>query len=160
MRILIVAMALVFGLRSLTGLKSFASNKHIAFSGGLFGALAGFTNFSIHAGGPPFTMYLMPKQLSPLLFAGTAGIFFAVVNVVNVVNVVKLVPYYAVGQLAYKNLLYSLVLMPLAPLGVKLGYYLVRRSTPTFYYSVVSSCLILVGAKLVWYGVSGFSAVA
>ena len=96
----------------------------------------------------------MPKQLSPLLFAGTAGLFFAVVNVV------KLVPYYAVGQLAYKNLLYSLVLMPLAPLGVKLGYYLVRRSTPTFYYSVVSSCLILVGAKLVWHGVSGFSAVA
>ena len=157
MRILIGAMALVFGLQNLTGLKSFASNKHNAVSGGLFGALAGFTSFSIYAGGPPFTMYLMPKQLSPLLFAGTAGIFFAVVNVVNVV---KLVPYYAVGQFAYKNLLYSLVLMPLAPLGVKLGYYLVRRSTPTFYYSVVSSCLILVGAKLVWYGVSGFSAVA
>ena len=73
------------------------------------------------------------------------------------VNVVKLVPYYALGQFTQDNLLYSLALIPLAPLGVKIGYYLVRRSTPTFYYSVVSSCLILVGGKLVWDGVSSLS---
>jgi uncharacterized membrane protein YfcA len=56
--------------------------------------------------------------------------------------------------------LYSLVLVPLAPLGVKLGYYLVKRSTPTFYYSIVSFCLILVGAKLTWDGVSALGAAA
>ena len=99
MRILIGALALVFGLQSLMGLESFSSKRHNAVSGGLFGALAGFTSFSIHAGGPPFTMYLMPKQLSPLLFAGTAGLFFAVVNVV------KLVPYYALGEFTRENLL-------------------------------------------------------
>ena len=154
MRILIGALALVFGLQSLMGLESFSSKRHNAVSGGLFGALAGFTSFSIHAGGPPFTMYLMPKQLSPLLFAGTAGFFFAVVNVV------KLVPYYALGEFTRENLLYSLVLVPLAPLGVKLGYYLVKRSTPTFYYSIVSFCLILVGAKLTWDGVSALGAAA
>ncbi|HEY6131690.1 MAG TPA: sulfite exporter TauE/SafE family protein, partial [Halioglobus sp.] len=119
-----------------------------AVSGSLFGAVAGFTSFSIHAGGPPFTMYLMPKQLSPLLFAGTAGIFFAVVNAV------KLVPYYALGQFTADNLLYSLALIPLAPLGVQLGHFLVRRSTPTFYYAVTSVCLVLVGAKLLWDGAS------
>ncbi len=85
MRILIGVLSLVFGMQSLFGLKSFASKDHHPVSGSLFGALAGFTSFSIHAGGPPFTMYLMPKQLSPLLFAGTAGIFFAVVNVVKLV---------------------------------------------------------------------------
>jgi uncharacterized membrane protein YfcA len=154
MRILIGALALVFGLQSLMGLESFSSKTHNAVSGGLFGALAGFTSFSIHAGGPPFTLYLMPKQLSPLLFAGTAGLFFAVVNVV------KLVPYYALGEFTSENLLYSLVLVPLAPLGVRLGYYLVKRSTPTFYYSIVSFCLILVGAKLTWDGVSGLGAAA
>jgi uncharacterized membrane protein YfcA len=154
MRVLIGALALVFGLQSLLGLKSLSSKEHNAVSGGLFGALAGFTSFSIHAGGPPFTMYLMPKQLSPLLFAGTAGFFFAVVNVV------KLVPYYFLGQFTSDNLLYSLVLVPLAPLGVKLGYYLVQRSTPSFYYSVVSFCLILVGGKLVWDGVSALGATA
>lgn len=148
MRILIGVLALVFGLQSLLGLKSFASSEHHAGSGTLFGALAGFTSFSIHAGGPPFTMYLMPKQLAPLVFAGTAGIFFAVVNVV------KLVPYYALDQFTTHNLLYSLVLVPLAPLGVKLGHYLVRRSSSSFFYSVTSFCLVLVGAKLLWDGVT------
>jgi uncharacterized membrane protein YfcA len=147
MRILIGVLSLVFGLQSLFGLKSFASAEHHPVSGSLFGALAGFTSFSIHAGGPPFTMYLMPKQLSPLLFAGTAGIFFAVVNAV------KLVPYYTLGQFTADNLLYSLVLVPLAPLGVKLGHVLVRSSTQTFYYSVTSFALVLVGAKLLWDGV-------
>jgi uncharacterized protein len=148
MRILIGLLSLLFGMQSLFGLKSFASKDHHRVSGGVFGALAGFTSFSIHAGGPPFTMYLMPKQLSPLLFAGTAGIFFAVVNLV------KLVPYYALDQFTADNLLYSLVLVPFAPLGVKLGHFLVRRSTPSFYYSVTSFCLVLVGAKLLWDGVT------
>jgi uncharacterized membrane protein YfcA len=148
MRILIGVLSLVFGLQSLLGLRTFASKEHGAASGSLFGALAGFTSFSIHAGGPPFTMYLMPKELSPVLFAGTAGIFFAVVNAV------KLVPYYALGQFSSDNLWYSVALMPLAPIGVKVGHYLVRRSTPTFYYTVVSFCLVLVGAKLLWDGVA------
>lgn len=148
MRILIGVLSLVFGLQTLLGLKGLSSAEHHRVSGSLFGALAGFTSFSIHAGGPPLTMYLMPKQLPPLLFAGTAGIFFAVVNVV------KLVPYYALGQFTTGNLMYSLVLVPLAPLGVKFGHYLVKRSTSTFYYKVVSIALVLVGAKLFWDGVS------
>jgi uncharacterized membrane protein YfcA len=148
MRILIGVLSLVFGLQSLLGLKGLSSTEHHVVSGSLFGSLAGFTSFSIHAGGPPLTMYLMPKQLSPLMFAGTAGIFFAVVNVV------KLPPYFALGQFTSDNLMYSLVLVPLAPLGVKFGHYLVKRSTPTFYYQVVSFCLMLIGAKLLWDGAS------
>jgi uncharacterized membrane protein YfcA len=153
LRILIGLMALVFGVQSLLGLKALSGPEHRAVSGGFYGVLAGFTSFSIHAGGPPFTLYLMPKQLSPLLFAGTAGLFFAVVNFV------KLVPYYVLGQFTADNLLYSLVLVPLAPLGVALGHYLVRRSTPTLYYSVISAALVLVGAKLLWDGISALDTV-
>ena len=148
MRILIGVMSLVFGLQNLFGLKGLSSENHHPVSGSLFGALAGFTSFSIHAGGPPLTMYLMPKQLSPVLFAGTAGMFFAIVNLV------KLPPYFILGQFTSSNLLYSLVLVPLAPLGVKFGHYLVKRSTSTFYYQVVSYCLVLIGAKLLWDGAS------
>ena len=99
MRILIGVLSLAFGLQTLLGLQSRASREHHPVSGSFFGALAGFTSFSIHAGGPPLTIYLMPKQLSPLLFAGTAGIFFAVVNAA------KLIPYYALGQFRSANLL-------------------------------------------------------
>ena len=149
MRVLIGGLSLLFGLQSLFGVATRVASQHHPVSGGFFGALAGFTSFSIHAGGPPLTMYLMPKQLSPLLFAGTAGIFFAVVNAV------KLVPYYALGQFTGDNLLYSLVLVPLAPLGVKLGHYLVRRSDTGFYYAVISFFLVVIGLKLLYEGLAG-----
>lgn len=147
MRVLIGVLSLWFGLQTLLKYSPHASSAHNRFSASAFGSLAGFTSFSIHAGGPPLTMYLMPKGLPPLLFAGTAGIFFAVVNVV------KLVPYYALGQFTTDNLLYSLVLAPLAPLGVKLGHYLVQRSDPKLYYGVISFFLVVIGAKLLYEGV-------
>jgi uncharacterized membrane protein YfcA len=152
LRILIGAVSLAFGLQQLLRWGAHAGREHHRFAGSFFGTLAGFTSFSIHAGGPPFTMYLLPKQLSPLLFAGTAGIFFAVVNAV------KLVPFYFLGQFTAQNLLYSLALVPLAPLGVKLGHYLVRRSEPTFYYKVISFFLLVIGAKLLWEGLANLAA--
>ena len=149
LRILIGGMSLVFGAQSLWGWTSFAGREHNVVSSSVLGALSGFTSFAIHAGGPPFTVYLMPKGLTPLLFAGTAGFFFAVINLV------KLLPFYALGQFSTDNLLYSLVLVPLAPLSVKLGHYLTRRSTPSFYYTIVNIALVVVGAKLAWDGIAG-----
>ena len=145
MRILIGVVSLLFGLQNLFALR-IQSREHNPVTAGLFGTLAGFTSFSIHAGGPPFTMYLLPKGLSPLLFAGTAGIFFAVVNAL------KLVPYAMLGQFDRDNLLASLVLVPLAPLGVRLGHYLVRRSSPGFYYRVISFFLAVLGIYLIYRG--------
>ncbi len=149
MRILIGVLSLLFGLYSLVGGQSRLGAEHNRGAAGMLGALAGFTSFSIHAGGPPFTMYLLPKRLDPLLFAGTAGVFFAVVNVV------KLIPYGLLGQFTTDNLLYSLVLVPLAPLGVRLGHFLVKRSNISLYYRVISFFLLVVGAKLLHEGISG-----
>jgi len=148
MRVLIGMISLWFGVQNLFGLQNRSGKVHNRFWGTFFGTLAGFTSFSIHAGGPPLTLYLMPKNLQPLVFAGTAGIFFAVVNLV------KLVPYYQLDQLGVGNLALSLVLLPLAPLGVKLGHWAVRRSDPVFYYRVISFFLLLVGGKLLWEGLS------
>ncbi len=149
MRILIGVLSLAFGLQNLLGLSSRTSSEHNPAAAGVFGTLAGFTSFSIHAGGPPFTMYLMPKRLDPLLFAGTAGVFFAVVNAV------KLVPYTMLGQFNTSNLLYSLVLVPLAPLGVRLGHFLVKRSNTEFYYRVISVFLVVLGVVLIYRSLAG-----
>ncbi|NND69905.1 MAG: sulfite exporter TauE/SafE family protein, partial [Halioglobus sp.] len=151
MRLLIGVISFVFGLQYLLDLKSSASSEHKAGSAGFFGTLAGFTSFSIHAGGPPFSIYLMPKNLPPLIYAGTAGVFFAVVNFV------KLVPYYSLGQFSSDNLLYSLALVPLAPLGVKLGHILVKHSASDFYYKVISFFLVVVGVKLTHEGWIGLA---
>ena len=146
MRVLIGTLALIFGIQSLLGWVSHGSRNHNRFSASFFGALAGFTSFSIHAGAPPFQMYLVPKRLAPLVYAGTSGMFFAVVNVV------KVVPYFALGQFTSQNLLYALVLVPLAPLGVKVGHILVMRTRPSTYYGIISVFLIVVGLKLLWEG--------
>ena len=149
MRLVIGVISLLFGLQSLVGLRGLSGTSHNALAGSFFGPVAGFTSFSIHAGGPPFTMYMMPKALSPLLYAGTAGIFFAVVNAV------KLVPYYFLDQLVIQNLALSLVLMPLAPLGVKVGHWLVQRSEPGFYYRVISVFLVVLGVVLIYRALAG-----
>ena len=149
MRILIGLLALGFSLQQLLGLHSSGAREHRRDAAGIFGVLSGFTSFSIHAGGAPFTMYLLPKQLPPLIYAGTAGVFFAVVNAV------KLVPYALLGQFSAENLLYSLVLVPLAPLGVRVGHYLVKISNPQFYYKVISIFLLVLAVKLLWDGFSG-----
>ena len=65
--------------------------------GVLMGALSGFTSTVAHAGGPPFTMYLLPQKFPRDLYVGTAVIFFAVVNLV------KLIPYHALGFLRVGN---------------------------------------------------------
>ena len=146
LRLLIGCISLLFGLQSLFGHNIETKRPHRRSSATLFGAIAGFTSFSIHAGGPPLTMYLMPRGLPPLLYAGTAGMFFAVVNFV------KIFPYYLLGQLALDTLLLSLVLLPLAPLGVAIGHRLVKSTDPQLYYRIISFFLIVLGAVLIYEG--------
>jgi uncharacterized membrane protein YfcA len=143
MRIMIGSLSLLFCLKTWFGWPHGAGRRHSRLSGTVFGTLSGFTSFHIHAGGPPFGMYLLPKRLEPLIFAGTAGIFFAVVNYV------KLVPYYVLDQLRADNLVISLVLMPLAPVGVKLGHFLVKRTSTVWFYRICYFFLFVVGVKLV-----------
>jgi uncharacterized membrane protein YfcA len=151
MRVLVGALSLLFGLQGLVKLHGAVAKPHNTFSGACFGAVAGFTSFSIHAGGPPFQMYLIPRRLEPLLFAGTAGIFFAVVNTA------KLLPYYALGQFNTDSLLESLLLLPLAPVGVWIGHWLVRRTDPQVYYGVISFFLVVIGLRLLWTGARGIA---
>ncbi|MEM9757641.1 MAG: sulfite exporter TauE/SafE family protein [Pseudomonadota bacterium] len=154
MRVLVGAVALAFGLQALLGWLSRVGREHHAPAAGFFGALAGFTSFSIHAGGPPLTMYLLPKQLPPMVYAGTAGLFFWVVNLA------KLPPYYALGQFTGDTLIYSAALVPIAPLGVLVGRQLVRISNPRLYYRVIALFLVIVGIKLLADGYSGLTGAA
>ena len=114
----------------------------------LGGSAAGFTSFVAHAGGPPISMYLLRRPLNRTDFVATTVLFFAVVNYV------KLVPYAWLGQLQSANLMTSLALSPLAPVGVMLGVYLHKRVSDRLFFGVVYVLLLLVGLKLIWDGVS------
>lgn len=119
------------------------------FHGSLWGTLAGFTSFGIHAGGPPMSIYLLPQKMEKTLLMGTFAVFFAVVNVV------KLIPYTWLGQFDKTNLLTAAVLMPLAPIGVRLGYFLLHRISEQLIYRLCYFFLFVVGGKLLYDGISG-----
>ena len=112
---------------------------------GLFwGAAAGFTSFSIHAGGPPLQAYLLPQLLHRTTFQATSVLFFFVVNWS------KVLPYAWLGQLSADNLFVSLVLLPLAPLGIFFGRWLHHRVNDAVFFHVVHAALFVIGVKLLY----------
>ena len=112
--------------------------------GFLLGTTSGFTSFVAHAGGPPAAFYLLPLRLSPLKFTATTAVFF------TAVNASKWIPYGWLGLIDLRNLATSLVLMPLAPVGVWLGVHVVRRISQRVFYGLFSLGMLLTGVKLVW----------
>ena len=119
------------------------------FWGGLWAAVSGFTSFVAHAGGPPLNVYLLPKGLEKRLFVGTVAVFFMVVNWM------KVVPYAMLGQFHTGNLTTSLVLLPMAPLGIWLGVWLQKRVSDRAFYGVCYALLLVTGLKLGYDGVVG-----
>jgi uncharacterized membrane protein YfcA len=116
------------------------------WSGYLWGTVAGFTSTQVHAGGPPISIYLLPQKLDKILLMGTLTMFFAVINYA------KLVPYALVGALNLENLLTSFVLMPLVPIGVKLGRILLDKINQKILYRYLYIVLFLSGIKLCYDG--------
>jgi len=147
LKLLIGSITLLFCLNAFWQLisKRLPAAKPAAFGrGSLWGVLAGFTSFSVHAGGPPLNFYLLPQRLEKSLFAGTTVLFFAAINYM------KLIPYGMLGLLQLGNLSTSMVLMPLAAFGVWLGIKLHSRVNETLFYRFCYGFLFLTGCKLCW----------
>ena len=112
--------------------------------GTFWSTLAGFTSFSIHAGGPPTQVYLLSQQLDKGRFQGTTVAFFFTLNWLKA-------PMFAwLGQLDFDNLATSLVLLPLAPLGIWIGRTLHDRVDERLFYRIIYASLLLIGAKLIY----------
>lgn len=119
------------------------------WKGRFWGCIGGFTSFVAHAGGPPLSIYLLPLRLEKTLLVGTTVVFFAIVNFA------KLIPYAWLGQLHPGNLTASLFLLPLAPIGVRIGIYLHHRVSEKWFYWLCYSLLGVAGFKLIYEGASG-----
>jgi uncharacterized membrane protein YfcA len=113
-------------------------------SGILWGSLSGFTSFVSHAGSPPFQVYVMPQYLKPPVFAGTATMFFAAVNLL------KVPPYFLLGQFNRDNLFVSAGLIPVAILSTFAGVWLTRRVSADRFYAVILALTFLIGVKLTY----------
>jgi uncharacterized protein len=124
--------------------KANAPPKRADVPRGLFwGAIAGFTSFVSHTGGPPYQTYVLPQKLPKMMFAGTSTIVFAVINLV------KLVPYWALGQFNPANLEVAAMLSPVAVAGALIGYKLTTIIPERIFYRLVEVALFLISLKLI-----------
>ena len=114
--------------------------------GAMLATTSGFTSFIAHAGGPPINAYVIGLRLSPVKFTATMAFFFFVVNLC------KWIPYAWLGLLDMRNMSTSLVLLPLAPVGVWMGVWLARRISQVLFYRFLYAGMLLTGVKLLWDG--------
>jgi uncharacterized protein len=112
--------------------------------GGLLTVTSGFTSFIAHSGGPPINAYVIPLKLKPVVFAATMSFFFFFLNLS------KWVPYAWLGLLDMRNFATSLVLLPLAPIGVWIGMRIAKHINPKLFYKILYTGMLLTGCKLVW----------
>lgn len=148
-KIFIGAITLVFLARSLwleRGNRTPPAGTSSPVRGGFWGACAGFTSFLAHAGGPPAAVYLYPLRLDRSRLTATTVALF------STVNYLKLVPYFFLGVLSVQNLLTSLVLLPLAPIGVRMGIWLQSRMSDRVFYRIIYVLLAATGLQLVYEG--------
>ena len=114
--------------------------------GALLTVIGGFTSFIAHAGGPPVNAYLIPLRLPPLVFTATMAYFFFTINLS------KWVPYAWLGLLDWRNMATSLLLLPIAPVGVWIGIRIARRIGAVAFYRFLYVGMLLTGLKLCWDG--------
>lgn len=114
-----------------------------AILGIFWGGVSAFTSTLSHAGGPPFSIFVLPQRMSKMRFVGTSTIFFALVNWM------KLVPFFALGMYSTDNLKTSAVLIPLAIATNFLGVWLVKITPTERFYRIAYVLVFLIGAALI-----------
>jgi len=119
------------------------AKKPTKMGGWIWGTIAGFTSFISHTGGPPFQVYVLPQKLEKLVFAGTATLFFAVINLS------KLPPYLALRGYSAEDLTLTLWMVPSALLGTFMGAKLTKILKDRWFFGLVEVGLLLVSVKLI-----------
>jgi uncharacterized membrane protein YfcA len=118
------------------------------WAGALAGAVAGFTSFVSHAGGPPAAVYLLSKKLGKTEFQATTVLVFWVVNIA------KFVPYAFLGMFTFETGVANLVLAPFALFGAWLGVKAHRWVPERLFFTIAYVLLTVTGTKLIWDGLT------
>lgn len=118
-------------------------------AGLIAGALAGFTSFVSHAGGPPAAIYLLSRGLTKTEYQATTVLVFWIINIA------KAVPYAALGMFTGPSLLAGLYLAPAAIFGAWLGVRAHRAIPERAYFAITYILLTLTGTKLIFDALTG-----
>jgi len=149
LRLVIGAIAIAFALNNLFGWAKHRPPTQTSWPWGIFwSSLSGLTSFLAHAGSAPIMAYLLPLRLDRRIYVGTmVWYFFAS-------NYAKIIPYAFLGQLDTSNFLTALVLLPLVPVGVKLGVLIQGKVNEQVFYQISYWGLLSIGIKLIYDGMA------
>lgn len=146
-RFLIGAIALSFvgwKLAEARGLVRAAKTAMPNWAGALAGAVAGFTSFVSHAGGPPAAVYLLSLGIDKTRFQATTVLAFWAINIA------KFIPYAFLGMFTAQTALANLVLAPFALLGAWMGVRAHHMVPERLFFALTYALLSVTGAKLIW----------
>lgn len=121
-----------------------AASTSPGWVGSLFGMATGFTSQIAHAGGPPFQMWVTPRKLPHLSYAGTNAILFAAINWIKVPS------YVALGVFSHEVLVAAAMLIPLAIATTLISVRVVRSLKPERFYTIIYALMIMLGGKLIF----------
>ena len=145
-RIIIGTIAILFIFLSIIQ-KNNVLIKPTKTKGTFWSLVAGYTSFLIHSGGTPVNFYLLPQKLNKTVYVSTMTLVFFIINTI------KLFPYYYLDQLIISNLKISLILSPLAPISIYLGYFLHKKINEEIFYFFIYFFLGIGGIKLIYDGI-------
>jgi len=112
-------------------------------TGVFWGIIAGVSGTLANAAGPPFQIYVLPQRLDKLTFAGTAALYFAMLNAM------KIAPIFALGKFSLENVILSSALLPISIATVYLGVLIVRFLSVDAFYKIAYSLLFAVALELI-----------
>lgn len=113
----------------------------------IIGLISGFTSFIAHAGGPPLNGYLITAKIKKREFLATVSLVLAITNFA------KLPAYALVGQVNMQLGAFVLLMLPIAYLGMKTGYWAKDKISDKYFNQIMNSLLLLVSLILLINGV-------
>ena len=108
------------------------------------GSLAGFSSAVTNFAGPVVSMYLLSRRLTKIRFAAAGVAYFFCMNLV------KLPIFGAIGLIDKESLQLGAKTLPLVPLGVFLGWWLVKITKEKVYIAFIHGVVVIVSGMLIW----------
>jgi len=117
--------------------------KKSFLKGGICSIISGFTSFCVHAGGTPLSVYLLPLRMKKEIYVGTRVIFF------SCINLIKFPFYINLSIVTIESIKQSLLLFPLAILGISIGYQILKIIEESLFYNIIYILILFSSAKLI-----------
>ena len=121
-----------------------------AWHAALASMVSGVTTMVAHSGGPPLAVYLLRLGLAREVYVGTTTIYF------TVGNFIKVWPWLILGQPTAAMWMLMALCVPVAAIGVWIGWLLNQRLDQRQFYMWCYAILTVSSLKLLWDGVRGF----